>query len=140
VTVVLDASVVIKWLLNDPQREAGTEKATQLMELIAKGSQAALQPPHWLAEVGAVLARENPSTATHDVTMLSALDLPTTNDPLVLRRAVALAIELKQHVFDTLYHAVALETPEATLITADRGYLRVARRRGRIVDLLDWNA
>jgi predicted nucleic acid-binding protein len=139
VTVVVDASVVIKWLLQDPEREAGTDKATWLMEQITNGAQAALQPPHWLAEVSAVLARETPDTAADDVTMLSALELPATDDPLVLRRGVELATELKQHLFDTFYHAVALATPDTTLITADERYLRAARAKGRIAHLMDWS-
>ena len=85
-TVVVDASVVIKWLLQDPEREADTDKATQLMNLIASGEQSVLQPTHWVVEVGAVLARESPSTAADDVEMLTALELPTTDDPRVLRR------------------------------------------------------
>lgn len=137
-TVVVDASVVIKWLLQDPHREAGTEKATRLMEQITNGDQGALQPPHWLAEVGAVLARETPDTAADDVTMLFALELPASDDPLVLRRGIELATELKQHLFDTFYHAVALATPDTTLITADERYLRAARGKGRIVHLMDW--
>ena len=44
VTVVVDASVVIKWLLQDPERETGTEKATQLMESVTRGELTALQP------------------------------------------------------------------------------------------------
>jgi hypothetical protein len=36
-TIVVDASVVIKWLLQDPEREADTAKATQLMDSVAKG-------------------------------------------------------------------------------------------------------
>jgi predicted nucleic acid-binding protein len=139
VTVVVDASVIIKWLLQDPEREAGTEKATQLMESVTRGDLAALQPPHWLTEVGAVLARESPETAADDVTRLNALELAATDDPLVLRRGVELAIELKQHLFDTYYHAVALETADTTFITADERYLRVARAKGRIVYLMDWN-
>jgi predicted nucleic acid-binding protein len=139
VTVVVDASVIIKWLLQDPEREAGTEKATQLMESVTRGDLSALQPPHWLAEVGAVLARESPETAADDVTMLNALELAATDDPLVLKRGVELAIELKQHLFDTYYHAVALETADTTFITADERYLRVARAKGRIVYLMDWN-
>ena len=139
-TVVVDASVVIKWLLQDPEREVGTEKATQLMDSITRGELTALQPTHWLAEVGAVLARESPSTAADDVTMLDALELPAADDPLVLRRGVELAIELKQHLFDTYYHAVALETPDTTLITADERYLRVGRAKGRIVHLMEWDA
>jgi predicted nucleic acid-binding protein len=138
VTLVLDASVIVKWLLDDPERESGTEKATQIMESVASGSLSAFQPVHWLAEVAAVLARESPATAINDVTMLYALDLPTTSDPLILRRAVELSIELRQHVFDTLYHAVALEISGAMLITTDRRYLRATRSKGCIMDLHDW--
>jgi predicted nucleic acid-binding protein len=137
-TLVLDASVVIKWLLKDPGREIGTEKATQIMEHVARGGEAVLQPVHWLAEVGAVLARQSPESAADDVTMLQALEFPAASDPLILRRAVQLAIELKQHVFDTLYHAAALDTPGAMLVTADYRYLRAARSKGRIMDFLDW--
>lgn len=101
---VVDASVVLKWLFQDPKR-VGTEKAIRLMAAIASGEQAALQPIHWVAEVGAVSARESSESAPDDVTMLCALELPTADDPLLLRRAGELAIELEQHLFDTLYHA-----------------------------------
>lgn len=129
-TVVLDASVVIKWLLQDPGRESGTDKATRLVEAVIKGEQPVLQPTHWIVEVGAVLARESPTTAADDVTMLNELELPATDKPQVLRRGVELAMELKQHLFDTFYHAVALETPDGILVTADDPYLRSARARG----------
>lgn len=137
-TVVVDASVVIKWLLQDPEGEAGTDKATSLMEAVIKGEQPVLQPTHWVVEVGAVLARESPATAADDVTMLNALELPATDEPLILRRGVELATELKQHLFDTFYHAVALETPEGILVTADDRYLRAAREKGQIMHLMDW--
>ena len=135
---VVDASVVIKWLLQDPEREADTDKATQLMESVTNGDQPVLQPTHWLVEVGAVLARESPGTAADDVGMLTALELPTTDELQVLRRGVELAMELKQHLFDTYYHGVALETPDCILITADERYLRAARAKGNIVSLMDW--
>ena len=135
---VVDASVVIKWLLQDSEREAGTEKATQLMELVTNGDQPVLQPTHWLVEVGAVLARESPGTAVDDVGMLTALELPTTDELQVLRRGVDLAMELKQHLCDAYYHGVALETPDCILITADERYLRAARAKGNIVSLMEW--
>ena len=47
-------------------------------------------------------------------------------------------MELKQHLFDTYYHGVALETSECTLVTADECYLRAARTKGKIVDLMEW--
>jgi len=138
VIAVVDASVVIKWLLQDPEREAGTDKATRLMERVTAGEQPVLQPTHWLVEVGAVLARESPGTARGDVGMLTGLDLPTTEGLEVLQRAVELSVELRQHLFDTYYHGVALETPDCVLITADARYLRAARTKGRIVGLMDW--
>lgn len=137
-SVVLDASVIVKWLLQDPEREPGTEKATQLIESVVQGKETALQPPHWLVEVGAVLSRISPNTAADDVAMLAALEFPVTDDPLILRRGCELAIGLKQHLFDTLYHAIALETPDATLVTADERYVRAAQPKGRIMNLLDW--
>jgi predicted nucleic acid-binding protein len=138
VIAVIDASVIVKWLLRDPQREAGTDKATQLMERVANGEQPVLQPIHWIVEVGALLARESSGTAVDDVGMLTALELPTTDDPEVLRRGLELAMELKQHLFDTYYHGVALGTSECTLITADERYLRAARTKGKIVHLMEW--
>jgi predicted nucleic acid-binding protein len=138
VIVVVDASVIIKWLVQDPEREEGTDKATRLMEQVTNGEQPVLQPTHWIVEVGAVLARESPATAAEDVGMLRALELPATDDPQALRRGVELAIELKQHLFDTYYHGVALETQDCVLITADERYLHMARAKGCIVSLTEW--
>jgi predicted nucleic acid-binding protein len=138
VIAVIDASVVIKWLLQNPEREAETDKATQLMGRVTNGDQPALQPTHWIVEVGVVLARESPGTAADDVGMLTALELPTTHDLPVLQRGVQLAMELKQHLFDTYYHGVALETSDCILVTADERYLRAARAKGRIVSLTEW--
>ena len=47
-----------------------------------------------------------------------------------------LARALGQHVFDTLYHAVALLTPGAMLVTADERYYRKAAAYGSIVLLV----
>jgi len=51
------------------------------------------------------------------------------------RTAIERASQLGEHLFDTLYHAVALETPAAPLVTADRRYYEKAKGRGR---LLTW--
>jgi predicted nucleic acid-binding protein len=138
VIVVLDASVVLKWLLEDPAREPDTEKALALIESVVRGRLEVMQPMHWLAEVAAVVARLAPQTAVHDVEMLSALEFPTTDDPNVIRRATSLAIETNHHLFDTLYHAVALEHEDALLVTADDRYFRKAERYGKIAALSDW--
>jgi predicted nucleic acid-binding protein len=140
VTFVLDASVIVKWLLQDPQREPDSDAATGLVEAVVTGAESVLQPPHWLVEVGAVLARASPDSAAKDLLMLSALEFPTADDPRALRRACEMAIDLKQHLFDTLYHAVALEAPGTMLITADERYFRAARSAGGILRLKDWPA
>jgi predicted nucleic acid-binding protein len=107
------------------------------MQQIVEGREPVLQPVHWLVEVGAVLARLSPETAEDDLVMLQALELPVDDSPTVLGRACRLAIDLEQHLFDTLYHAVALELPDATLVTADDRYLRAAAQHGRILRLSD---
>ena len=135
--VVLDASVVLKWMFEDPARERDTEKAFAVIESVVRGRQEILQPVHWLAEVAAVAARLTPQTALRDVEMLAALEFPATDDPNVMRRATNLAIETNHHLFDTLYHAVALENEDAMLVTADDRYYVKAERYGMISALRD---
>lgn len=137
-TLVVDASVLVKWLLKDPEREAQTEKATVVMERIIAGRESIVQPAHWLLEVAAVLTRIAPETAESDVAMLRALEFPVDDSPGTLQRACSLAIDLQQHVFDTAYHAVALEATDASLITADERYLRAAGNAGCVLSLAEW--
>jgi predicted nucleic acid-binding protein len=136
--LVVDASVVLKWLIADSNSEPDTDRAFQLMQYILADGAEVLQPPHWLAEVGAVLSRVSPSTAIRDVERLIALDLPVLGDSETYRRACSLAIELNQHVFDTLYHAVALETAGAVLVTADERYAKAAGGVGGLTRLATW--
>jgi predicted nucleic acid-binding protein len=90
-------------------------------------------------EVAAVLARVTPQTAVDDIDKLAAMEFPTTNEPDVLRRAAQLAIDTGQHLFDTLYHAVALENPDTVLVTADDRYrAKVAQQQHLVVALRDW--
>jgi len=138
VTVVLDASVILKWLLEDPTKEPDTEKALALIDAVIHGKLEILQPMHWLIEVAAVAARLTPQTAVQDVEWLSAMQFPTSDDPNVLLRATTLAIETDHHLFDTMYHAVALEHDGAVLVTADDRYRRKAERYGMIAALADW--
>ena len=136
--VVLDASVILKWLFEDPAREPDTEKAVAIVASVVRGDLEILQPAHWLAEVASVAARLTPQTALRDVEMLAALEFPTTDDPRVMQRATALSLRMNHHLFDTLYHAVALENDGALLVTADDRYFTKAARLGMIATLRDW--
>ena len=135
-TVVVDASVIVKWLFNDPEREEDTDRAGRLMSAIVEGDLRVIQPVHWLVEVAAVLARESPRRAERDSALLAALDLPTANGPEIIQRASRLAVDLAHHLFDTLYHAVALER-QAVLVTADDRYLQKAKDLGSAIHIGD---
>ena len=69
--------------------------------------------------------------------LLDALRLEVRATPAVYARAIGLATDLDHHLFDTLYHAVALETPGAVLVTADDRYARTAQPLGALVRLAD---
>ena len=50
---------------------------------------------------------------------------------------MALSIDLQHHLFDTLYHATAIHTDGATLLTDDDSYYDKAWNRRRITRLRD---
>ena len=135
---VLDASVIVKWLLSDPANERYTAETALLMDAVASGDISVLQPPHWLAEVTGAMARLSPTTLATDIPDLYALDFDVLESLAVYERAARLAVELNHHVFDTLYHAVALESTDCTLITADTRYRRKAASLGRILGVEHW--
>jgi len=139
-TVVLDASVVVKWIFTDRDRESHSLQALRILELIRASHLSVVQPPHWLAEVASVIARLEPKLAHQAVSLLYALEFPIVDRIEVYEKACDLAAVMGQHVFDTLYHAVALEEPGATLVTADERYYRKASTAGRIVRLRDYRA
>ncbi len=131
-TVVLDASVAVKWFLADAAGEDPVDQAMNILRQVASGEKRLLQPPHFVAEVAAVLARLKPRQALDDVLDLLDIEFETADDPGIYARALELAVRHQHHVFDTLYHAVALETPGAEFITADGRYHEKARSEGRI--------
>jgi predicted nucleic acid-binding protein len=135
--LVLDASVVVKWVIADPAIEPHADRAMHVLDGIRSGHVTAIEPPHWLAEVAAVVCRLAPRRARDVVGLLQAMDLPVSDHPDLYGMACDLSVRLGTHLFDTLYHAVALSEPEATLVTADERYYRRASRTGHIVRLAD---
>jgi len=91
----------------------------------------AIQPPHWKAEVLAVMARKEPERIEGAQKLLFSIPCRDCDSASLYERAAQLSVQLKHHLFDTLYHAAALEH-EATLITADEIYFAKARRLGNI--------
>ena len=140
INAVADASVAVKWCLPPTDAERDRDLAIALLEGVKSGRIALRQPPHWLAEVAAVLSRLAPTTARHDIEDLYAMRIPIVETVELYTTASRLAISLDQHVFDTLYHAAALLVPDCSLVTADERYYHKARNAGSIVLLRDFNA
>ena len=135
--VVVDASVVVKWFIPDPALEPDADRAVALLAVIRAGDLHVLQPPHWLAEAGAVLTRLRPEIAEEAMALLAALELPTSQELAIYQRASRISRELNHHLFDTLYHALALEEG-ATLVTADDTYYRKAKELGGLMTLSEF--
>ncbi len=130
--LVLDARIIIKWFFRDEPDEQYAQQALQILQLMGSGQVRAIQPPHFMAEVSAVLAREKPERAQPDIVDLLNLEWRVADSVAVYAEAISLAVKLDHHLFDTFYHAVALHEPDATLITADVRYYNKVRDVGRI--------
>ena len=136
--VVADASVALKWFFRGRKGEAHTQPALDLLRGVRDGIVTLWQPPHFVAEVAAVLAREAPATARRDLDDLLQIEMQVHETREAYARAVHLATRYRQHVFDTLYHAVALQTKGALLVSADDRYVRAAGTAGRVMRLAEF--
>jgi len=137
--VVVDASVAIKWLVPFRPDEADVDKALALFEQIARFDVTMIQPPHFIAEVMAVITRLEPDYAGDIFVAVNDLEMDSSEQPKTYQTAIRLSVELKHHLFDTLYHAVALNASDITLITVDETYYRKAQGYGQILLLKDYH-
>jgi predicted nucleic acid-binding protein len=137
--VVIDANVAIKWIFPERTEEHHLPQALNLLQAIKKGVLKVQQPPHWLAETAAVIVRLNPKIAEETIALLKAMEFPIIETSEVYRLACQLSHRFNHHLFDTLYHAVALWNGNAQFITADEQYYRKACQYGAITRLADFS-
>lgn len=136
--VTLDASVILKWYLHLPD-EQDLQQAGDILNAILQERLTLVQPPPTLLEVAAVLVRKRPERNAGEIPDLQCVlqQGRTVASNAVLDRALVLSRQLDHHLFDTLYHAAALEE-NTTLITADRRYYDKAQALGNIIMLEDF--
>lgn len=137
--LVLDASVCLKWYLAEAYLEPDSATARELLVRVTDGRIRLCQPSVWRAEVVAVIARKLPATTTLAASELHAFGVEIDDSANLLAHAGTLSTKFDHHLFDTIYHAVAIEHG-IDLITADEHYYRKARKLGHIVLLRDWHA
>ncbi len=138
---VVDASVAVKWFAQGDWalREDDIEPAFEILKASTRGTLDFYQPPHFLAEVAAVVSRLQPDQAQQYIEDLAQLNITWAAPTVAYNRAIELARQLDHHLFDTLYHAVALSVPGAVLVTADRRYFDQAQHLGQIAWLADFD-
>lgn len=135
--LVVDASVALKWYLAFRPNEQHIQEAAAVGEAILTGYAELIAPSHWSLEVIAVLARTEPHLVDQALLELESMRPKIIAQPHVVKRAAQLSVQLNHHLFDTLYHAVALETG-AALVTADLSYFEKAKALGSITLLADF--
>lgn len=137
--LVVDASVAVKWFVVEVPHEEHVEQARAVAKAVDQSGARLLAPPHWIAEVMAVLCRVDPGVVDGALETFAEIRPVIVFDYAIMKRASDLSIALNHHLFDTLYHAVALETG-ATLVTSDRRYFDKASCQGGIQLLEDFEA
>ena len=86
-----------------------------------------------------MVSRLQPDQAQQHIDNLAQLNITWAAPTVAYALAIELARQLDHHLFDTLYHAVALSIPGAVLITADRRYFAKAQHLGQIAWLADFS-
>jgi predicted nucleic acid-binding protein len=123
--LVVDASVVVKWLVVEPE----TEKAEALLEVCQLGKYDPLAPELLVAEVGGVLCKRvrqgtmNAGQAEFQFDRFKRIR-PILKPILELMgQALKLALVHQHSIYDCLYVALALEA-QCDLVTADEKLFR----------------
>ncbi len=137
--VVADASVALKWLFHDAPGETDVAKALSLLDGVRKGAIDLIQPDHWIIEVAQVAVLKTPERANDLMAQLQAITFKSIPSSEILEKSMELSARLKHHLFDVVYHAIALEHG-ALLITADDRYFAKAFRLGNIKMLVNYAA
>lgn len=135
--VVPDASIILKWVFNDPG-EDHAEQALLLLDQWVDGRINIVVPALWCFEVGNILGLKSAGLATETMTLL--LDYKFKEQAItdeICRLIFSIMDDCKVTFYDAAYHAVAL-THGATFITADEAYVRKATKLGQVALLKDW--
>ena len=90
---VVDASVAVKWFAEGDWalREGDIEPALELLKASTRGTMDFYQPPHFLAEVAAVVSRLNPDRAQQYCDNLAQLNITWAAPTVAYARAIELA-------------------------------------------------
>ena len=122
--VVVDASIVIKWLVDEDDSP---------LALALRAQQNTAAPDFVLIECRNVLLTKTrkkllvPADAMRAESTMGSIGLELLPSRRFLTEAFALALELGQPIYDCIYLAAAIAT-DCTLVTADARFAKTANR------------
>jgi len=123
VTIVPDASIILKWVLPQ-ENEPYSRQAHVISQAFYDNEVELLVPSLWVYEVGNVLTIKHPEVARTLLEYLVSLSIPTVEPSA---RLIELTTELvARHsvtFYDASYHALAVAM-DAVFVTADEKFLR----------------
>ncbi len=135
--VVIDASVILKWVLPYETEELMAE-AYELRDRYGNGQLEIRLPTLWSYEIGNTINRLDSRHADDLIQDLMSCGFRERSlDKGLAARASKLCQKYKVTFYDACYHAVALEAG-GVFITADNQYISKARQAGGIVSLRDF--
>lgn len=132
---IVDASVAVKWVLDEDHSDAALR--------ILENEPALAAPAHWLVEalnaLRAACQRNELSRQGAYDRAKALVEAPITAVPLgeLGPSAMEIGLRLSITIYDALYLALA-EREGATLITDDRRLLQAARRDEELRDRVRW--
>jgi predicted nucleic acid-binding protein len=143
VTLVVDASVALKWVLSEPD--------SYLAQALAEGHEELLMPDFWLSEACNVCwlqvrkGKWTPDEAREGLTLLRAQVLPTATGDLDLHDvALDIGLTINHSTYDTLYVAFAIAMGARGVVVADGPFVADMRRHldpalaAMLIPLADW--
>jgi predicted nucleic acid-binding protein len=143
VPLVVDASVALKWVLQEPD--------SPVAEALVRIEPELLVPDFWLVEATNVLWVQvrrkllTPDEAREGLALLRTLIQPTPTAGMDLHEvSLEIGIEVNHSTYDTLYLAFAIAMGAEGVVTSDRSFVRDVRAHpdpalaGLVVLLEEW--
>lgn len=129
---VPDASIILKWVLED--EESNRDNATALLKGWVEQEHEFVVPSLWLYEVGNVLGVKRSKDAEKIQEILLEYEF---KEMKITKDVTSIAFALMQEYrgvtfYDTIYHAVAIRN-KGTMVTADKTYYDTAKDKGSIL-------
>lgn len=142
-TLVVDASVGLKWILDEPD--------SQIAQALAEGDEELLVPDFWLNEACNVCwlqvrkGKWTAEEAREGVALLRAQVSPTATGDLDLHDvALDISLAVNHSTYDTLYVAFAIAMGVRGVVVADGPFVADMRRHpdpalaAMLIPLADW--